>query len=187
MLAAAYVNLEHVLCVLLLIARIGDVATTYLVTPNLVLEANPVVRKFGWPFALLTVGVAALPYLNTALAVVALMTSLLVSASNARGIWMARALGENEYMALLMKAAGKSKLSYALLGTAASSFFVALAGAVVLLFYPSPDEDWGFWLGVGIVLFAAAFWLHQKLFMVRLFRRRAVEAHTPALASNPTG
>ena len=182
MLAAVYGNLEHVLCVLLLIGRIGDVATTYLVTPNLVLEANPVVRRFGWPFALLTIGVAVLPYFNTAFAVVALMTSLLVSASNARSIWMARALGESEYMALLMKTASKSKLSHALLGTAASSFFVALAGGTVLLFYPSPDEDWGFWLGVGIVLFAAAYFLHGTFFVVRLFRRQSAAR---SLAVNP--
>lgn len=176
MLAAAYDNLEHVLCALLLIARVGDVATTYLVTPNLMLEANPVARKLGWPFALLTIGVCLLPYFNTALAVMALMGSFLVSASNARGIWMVRTIGEKEYLALLMNVARKSKLSHALLGTAASSFFVALAGGSVLLFYPEPSEDWGYWLGLGIVLYAGAIWIHGTLFMVRLFRRAALEA-----------
>jgi hypothetical protein len=51
-----------------------------------------------------------------------------------------------------------------------------LAGGTVLLFYPSPDEDWGYWLGLGIVLYAAAKWLHGTSFMVRLFRRAALEA-----------
>ena len=185
MLAVAYDNLEHVLCVLLLIARIGDVATTYLATPNLVLEANPVVRKLGWPFALLSIALCLLPYYNTAFAVMALMGSLLVSASNARSIWMVRIIGEKEYLALLMNAARKGKLSHALLGTAMSSFFVALAGGTVLFFYPASDEDWGFWLGVGIVLYAAAMWLYGTLFAVRLFRRAALEA-TRGLAIHPT-
>lgn len=169
MLEFAYRNLPHVLCALLLLARIGDIGTTYLVTPNLVLEANPIARKLGWPFALLTLTACLLPYVHIPTAIAALMTFLLVSASNAGKIWMVRTVGENAYAAFMLDLARRSRLSHALLGIAASVFFVALAGATVVLFYPSEDE-WGFWLGLGILAYAAAVWLYGSLAMVRLFR-----------------
>ena len=71
MLAFAYANFTHVLFVLLLVARLGDVGTTFLATPRLRLEANPIARKFGWPFALLTLGVCFLPYYSIEAALVA--------------------------------------------------------------------------------------------------------------------
>jgi hypothetical protein len=139
-LAFAYENLPHVLCALLLISRIGDIGTTYLATPNLVLEANPIVQKLGWRFALVTLGACVFPYVHVPMAVTALIAFLLVSASNARTVWIARALGETAYAALLIDAARKSTLSRALIGVAASSFFVALAGGTVMLFYPTANE-----------------------------------------------
>jgi hypothetical protein len=169
-LAFAYANLPHVLCALLLLARIGDVGTTFLITPSLMLEANPIIRKLGWPFALLTLGACALPYLSLPVAVIVLIASLFVSASNAARIWIVRAIGESAYAAFLVAAARKSKLSHALIGVAASSFFIALAGATILLFYPRPT-NWGFWLGSGVVSYAVAIWFHGTLWMVRLFRR----------------
>ncbi len=173
MLTLAYENLPHVLCALLLLARIGDVGTTYLVTPTLELEANPIARKLGWPFALLSLGACLLPYVHMPLAVSALVTFLLVSASNAGKIWIVRTIGEKAYATSLLDLARKSKLSHALLGLAASTFFVALAGGTILLFYPSEDE-WGFWLGLGVLLYAGARWFYGTLAMIRLFRRAAL-------------
>jgi hypothetical protein len=173
MLAFAYENLPHVLCGLLLLARIGDIGTTYLVTPNLLLEANPIARKLGWPFALFTLSACLLPYVHIPMAVAALMTFLLVSARNAGKIWIARTIGERAYAAFVLDLARKSKLSHALLGLAASAFFVALAGATILLFYPS-EEEWGFWLGLGVLLYAGAVWFYGSLATIRLFRRAAM-------------
>jgi hypothetical protein len=44
---------DHFLCVVMLISRIGDITTTYLATPTLKLEANPIMRLLRWPFAIL--------------------------------------------------------------------------------------------------------------------------------------
>ena len=173
MLAFVYDNLPHFLCALLLLARIGDVGTTFLVTPTLTLEANPIARKLGWPFALLTLGACLLPYVHMPLAVSALVTFLLVSASNATRIWMVRTIGEATYAAFLLELARKSSLSSALLPIALSTFFVALAGGTILLFYPF-GSDWGFWLGLGVVLYAAAKCFYGTLATLRLFRRAAL-------------
>ena len=93
---------------------------------------------------------------------------------------MVRAIGETEYWALLVDSARKSKLSHALLSILLSSFFIALAGGTVLLFYPAPSEDWGYWIGIGIVLYAVAACLHRALFTVRLFRQ-ATRGMQPAI------
>ena len=173
MLAFAYDNLPHVLCALLLLSRIGDIGTTYLVTPNLILEANPIVRKLGWPFALLTLSACFLPYIYMPGAVSALVAFLLVSASNASKIWVARTIGEKAYAAFALDLARRSKLSHALLGLAAATFFVVLAGGTILLFYPSQDV-WGFWLGLGVLIYAGAKGLYGTLATIRLFRRAAL-------------
>jgi len=127
-----------------------------------------------------------LPYVHLPLAVSALVTFLLVSASNASKIWIARTIGEKAYAAFVLDLARKSKLSHALFGLAASTFFVALAGGTILLFYPSEDE-WGFWLGLGVLLYAGAKLFYGTLATIRLFRRavlpRGGEGVTQPLAS----
>jgi hypothetical protein len=54
-------NLDHLLCIMLLISRLGEVISAYLATLNLVLEMNPAIRKLRWPFAILTIFVCFLP------------------------------------------------------------------------------------------------------------------------------
>lgn len=178
MITIANENLPHVLCALLLISRIGDVGTTYLITPTLILEANPIVRRLGWRFALVTLGACFLPYIHVPASVAALIAFLFVSASNARKVWIARTIGEKAYVAFLIDAARKSKLSHALLGVTASSFFIALAGGTILFFYPTPNADWGFWIGFGILIYASATWLYGTLWTIRLFRQSAASNNT---------
>jgi len=166
-------NLSHVLCGLLLISRIGDVATTYLITPNLILEANPIMRRLGWRFGLLTLGACFLPYFNVPISVAALVAFLLVSASNARSVWFVRTIGEKAYAELILATMRKGKLSHALASVAASTFFLALVGGTIMFFYPSPDGDWGFWIGFGVLIYASAVCLHGTLSTIRFFRLSA--------------
>src|SRR5262249_2296685 len=126
----------------------------------------------GWPFALLTLAACLLPYVHMPLAVSALVAYFLVSASNASKIWIVRTIGERAHLAFVLDAARKSKLSHALLPFVLSKVFVALAGGTVLLFYPS-DDEWGFWIGFGVLLYAGAAGFYGTLAMIRLFRRAA--------------
>src|ERR1051326_7172442 len=83
----SHVKIEHLLCTLIFVARVGDIGSTYLVTPKLRLEANPIIRKLGWWFAIATVALCLIPYYSTAMAVIVLVPSLLVSAANTGKIW----------------------------------------------------------------------------------------------------
>src|SRR5437762_6375752 len=102
--------LEHILCVVILIGRIGDIGSTYLVTPGLRLEANPVARKLRWPSALLTVLVCLAPYWNPPLAVAIAVMSLVVTPANRRFGWIARAVGDDELLDFYVPAADRSRL-----------------------------------------------------------------------------
>src|SRR5262245_34272963 len=93
-------NLQHVLAALILLSRAGDVVITLLVSPTLQLESNPLARRFFRVVAVLSFAFCLVPYYSTALAVMVLVPSLLVSASNLGRGWVARALGEGEWMAV---------------------------------------------------------------------------------------
>lgn len=163
-------HFELVLCFLILLARAGDIGSTFLATPKLVLEANPIMRRLGWWFAPLTLLVCLVPFYSTAIGVVLLVPSLFVSASNISKIWVVRAYGELEYRELLYRLARKSKKRYALAGVAASSSFIGLAGGVLLYLSPDPDREWGYWFALGLLGYAFAICLHRSLFVFRIFR-----------------
>lgn len=173
-------HFEHFLCGLIFISRAGDIGSTFLLTPKLTLEANPIARKLGWRFALLTVFVCLIPYYSTSLGVVILVPSLLVSASNTAKIWFVRAYGETQYLDLLYRVARTSKLTHALAGVILSALFIALAGLVLLFLAPDPSHDWGYWFAIGILTYAFIIAFYGSLYFYRLFKlaRRGEFPHT---------
>jgi len=166
----SHIGLEHLLCALIFLSRLGDIGSTCLITPTLKLEANPIMRKLGWWFAVATLLVCLVPYYSTALAIVVLVPSLMVSAANASKIWFARAYGESEYHALLVRVARRSRLSHALAPTIVAAVFTALVGLVLLLLSPDPARDWGYWFALGFLAYAFVIGFYGSLFFVRLFR-----------------
>ena len=177
-------HFEHVLCALILLGRVGDIVTTYLATPKLRLEANPIMRKLGWRFAMLTLLLCLIPYYSTALGVMVVVPSLMVSSSNAARLWTMRALGEEKYLEFLYLAARSGKLSHAIAGLLVSQMFLAIVGLLLLALSPDPAADWGFWIALGILTYVFAMTLHGCLFLRRIFR--AARQMTPA-ATAQTG
>lgn len=170
-------NLKHVLCGLILLSRIGDIGTTFLITPKLVLEANPIARRLGWRFALLTLLISAVPYFSVEYGVMILVPFLMVSASNAGKVWAARTMGEHEYKAMLLGLAGKSKLRHALAGVWVSASFIVLLGVVLLFLYPDPDGELAFWFGSGIVTYGIVVAVHGSLWLSKLFKEASAASH----------
>jgi hypothetical protein len=164
-------HLEHVLCALLLVSRLGDIGSTYLVSPTLQLEANPIARRLGWRFIVLTTGACLIPYVSIDLALMALVPFLMVSAGNTAKIWVVRTMGELEYKNMLLRLAARSKVSYAILGAVASALFIILAGLVICFFYPDPVEDPGYWLGAGLMLYGFVVGFYGSLSFARLFKQ----------------
>ena len=161
----------HLLAALVLFSRLGDVVSTWLVTPRLRLEANPVVRRLGWRFAALTLFVAFVPYAHAGLGVAILTTSLFVTASNLSRGWMVRAMGEAEYEHMLLDVARRGSRREALAFVNGGAAFILSAG-LVLIWLDGP-VSWGFWFGFGIITYAFAISVHGSFFIVRTFRRAA--------------
>lgn len=96
---ASFGSREYLLLfAVLFCARGADFLSTWLATPNLVLEGNPIAKKLGWRWGipvnlLLCAGFAfwMLP------AVVISTTSALVAARNFQGAWLMRSMGEENY------------------------------------------------------------------------------------------
>lgn len=160
----------HILAVGVLLSRLTDLGSTYLVTPELALEGNEFVRRFRWPYAILTLALCFVPYLDPGLGVMVLVTSLLVSAANIRNAWLVRALGETRYLELLRTAAARSGRRAVFASVLASALLVSLAGLLLLNFYPTPS--WGWYFALGLLAYAGAMALHGSTFAVRLFASR---------------
>lgn len=160
---------EHALAILIFVARLGDIGSTYLATPRLVLEANPIVRRLGWPFALLTVVLAFVPYYNLAAGVIVLVPSLLVASRNFGSIWMMRALGEQRMLALQIEAARRRSFREAFLCCLAEAAFLTLAAAVLMVLSGGPRR-WAFLFGLGVLAYAIAILVHRTAYLRRIFR-----------------
>jgi len=163
---------NDVLAATLFAARLADILSTRVASPRLQLEANPIVRRLGWPFAWSTLGVCLVAYApgyGPAIAVPAIVVSLFVAGGNLSRGWAMRALGEQAYRAHLQAAVSAARPAYVYVTIAGGSGLVAAVGALLLAFYPDPREP-AHSFAIGILLYALAVWLHGSL-AVRRMRR----------------
>src|SRR6267143_684690 len=93
-------TLENGLALIILVGRLGGVLSTLFVTPNLVLEANPVVRRFKWPTMIAGFALCVVPYFDILLAIMVAVPSLLITASNLTRGWMATRLESEKWKRL---------------------------------------------------------------------------------------
>lgn len=169
-------HFEHCLAALLLVARLADVVSTRIATPTLRLEANPLARKLGWPFAWATLLVCLLPYYEPwgpVMALALIIVSLFVAASNFSRAWVMRAIGEEEYLAFTLRAYAKTRPAAVYASIAAWCVLTASVGLLLMLLYPQPDE-WAHYFAWGIWAYVIAIAVHSSLFARRMFRASAV-------------
>jgi hypothetical protein len=161
---------EHFVAFLLLLARLGDIGSTYLATPTLKLEANPVARRLRWPFAMLTLLAALLPYWWLPGGIIVLVGSLLVCSSNFSRLWLMRTMGETEYYEFIVRMSGRAKPVPTLLFMFASALCIAAIGITLQLFYPDPEKELAYFFSVGFFGYAFAIGLYGPLAFLR-FRK----------------
>jgi hypothetical protein len=147
-------GLKLILAILILIARVGDIGSTYLVSPKLQLESNVIIRRLRWPFAWLTILVFLLPYWSIGAGIVVLVASLLVCASNSSKIWLVRAMGEMEYLELMLRMAARAKLIPSLIFTLMPALFMSILAETIMFLYPDQNTDLGYYVGLGILGYA---------------------------------
>lgn len=164
----------YVICFnVLLFARGMDLLSTWLATPRLLLEANPIARRLGWKGGLLAnVIVCGLFAAWPLPAVIISTTSVLVAARNFQGVWLMRSMGEDAYRHWMAQRVRETRPAL-YLGClfAQVSLFGVVGGALMLFSQDLSRRDWvSYGIGVGIVAYALAVLLFTLLSVWRMRR-----------------
>ena len=154
---------------LLLAARGADFLSTWVATPRLVLEGNPLAKKLGWKWGALVNGAVCLIFAAWPLsALVIATTSALVAARNFQAAWLMRTLGEEQYREWYVQRLRETPLPLYLSCLLGQTLLVAAVGATLMLFcggQPIP-----FAVGLGIVAYALAVAFYTSLALWRIRR-----------------
>ena len=162
-------HLVHVVALATLISRLGDIGTTFLVSPTLSVEANPIAKRLGWKYIFATSALALVPYHSVHGGMMILTTSFLIAALNASEAMLARFLGEGKYAALHREAIQKMPISLGLSLLCLPAIFFVMLGLVILILFPNSSNGWGFDIAMGTMLCAAALLI---LYPIRFFSER---------------
>jgi hypothetical protein len=166
------------LLLLLLVARSMDFVSTWIATPNMVLEGNPLAKMLGWRWGIPVNAVLCFLFAFWPVpAVVISTTSVLVAARNFQSAWLMRSLGEQVYrewhIARLQEASPTLFLS-CLLG---QTFMFAIVGTAVIYFSDWNREPIVVSVGIGIIAYAMAVAFYTMIGLGRL--RRASLRQSP--------
>ena len=140
---------------LLFVSRGMDFLSTWVATPNMVLEGNPIAKKLGWKWGIplnvaLCFGFAFWPLP----AIVISTTSVLVAARNFQSAWLMRSLGEQLYRDWHIERVQETSVTLYLFCLFAQTALAGGVGAAVIYF-----SEWQLVplaIGLGIVAYALA-------------------------------
>jgi len=156
----------------MVLARGLDFLSTWLVTPGLKLEANPLMRRTGYVrMALLNLPLAGLPFLHHGLSITFVVTSLLAAGSNLTSGALARGMGERRATEAQAKAIREIGVATALLLNTTGALVIGLAGAI-LMYLGRPAESHAWWGALGVVMFGITGLVHFNLAILRLGRQK---------------
>ena len=161
---------------LLAFSRGMDFLSTWIATPNLVLEGNPIAKKMGWQW-----GVVVNVVLITALAlwplsaIVVATASVLVAARNFQSAWLMHSLGEEIYRQWHVQRVQETRVTLYLFCLAGNTLLTAGVGGALIYF--SNERLVPFAIGLGMVAYALAVAIFTLLSVWRL-RRKAGRKET---------
>ncbi|MDB6109015.1 MAG: hypothetical protein JWR69_765 [Pedosphaera sp.] len=162
-------NDYFVLLALLLFARGMDFLSTWVATPNLVLEGNPIAKWLGWKWGIplnlaCCVGFALWPLP----AIVLSTTSVLVASRNFQQAWLMRSLGEGRYRDWHVARMQETRVSLFLFCLLGQTALPSVVGGALLYFsqpYLVPMA-----IGMGIISYAIAVAFYTLLSVWRMRR-----------------
>jgi len=170
---------------LLFVSRGMDFLSTWVATPNMVLEGNPIAKKLGWKWGIplnvvLCFGFAFWPLP----AIVISTTSVLVAARNFQSAWLMRSLGEQLYRDWHVERVQETSITLYLSCLFAQTGLTGGVGAAGVYF-----SEWRLVplaIGLGIVAYALAVAFYSLLGIWRL-RRSSIRAARPPATFHITG
>ncbi len=147
---------EYLLMVCLLVfARGMDFLSTWLATPNLVLEGNPLAKKLGWKWGVVVNAVLIVVLSLWPLSAVVVATaSVLVAARNFQSAWLMHSLGEQAYRDWYVQRVQETPILLYLSCLAGNTLLTATVGLTIIYF---SGPQWVLvGIGMGIVAYAVA-------------------------------
>jgi hypothetical protein len=154
---------------LTIFSRGMDFLSTWVATPNLILEGNPLAKRLGWRGGLIfnvifcgAISVWPLP------AIMVSVMSLLVAARNFQSAWMMRSMGEVAYSMWMHERLTTGSAGLFVFCIAAQSGLTALVGVPLMMF--SDERSIAFAVGSGICSYAVAVLFFSLLSIWRIRR-----------------
>lgn len=151
---------------LALFARGMDFLSTWIATPHMVLEGNPIAKWLGWKWGImvnlaLCAGLALLPLA----AIIIATTSLLVAARNFQGAWLMHSMGEEAYRAWMTERLASGYTGLFLFCLFAQCASLAGIGAALLMWSDYLIVPFG--VGIGLIGYALAVLIYTLLSLRR--------------------
>lgn len=161
--------------VLLVLARGADFFSTWVATPHLVLEGNPIAKWLGWKWgALVNITICVCLAFWPLSAIIVATASMLVAARNFQSAWLMRTMGEHDYRDWYVRRMAESRLGLYLVCLAGNTFLTAGVGVALIVFSGGGIP---LALGMGILAYAVAVILFTLLAVWRS-RRAARQIYT---------
>ena len=168
--AVPFASREYfVFLALLLFSRGSDFLSTWIATPNLVLEGNPLAKKMGWKLGLVVNLVLCVAFaFYPMMAIIISTTSGLVAARNFQNAWLMRTLGEEGYRDWFVARLVEAHLGLYLFCLVAQTILFAAVGSALIYF----SRGWvALAIGFGIVAYAFTVLFYTLLSVWRIRRR----------------
>jgi hypothetical protein len=157
---------------LLLVARGMDFLSTWIATPNMVLEGNPIAKKLGWKWGIpINLGMVFFFACWPLPAMVISTTSVLVAARNFQSAWLMRSLGEQSYRDWHIERIQETSATLYLFCLFGQTVLTAGVGLAVIYFGNRERENpMLLAIGLGIIAYALAVAFYTMLGVWRLRR-----------------
>lgn len=167
---------------LLLFARSMDFLSTWVATPNLELEGNPVAKLLGWRWGILVNLLICFVLSFWHVTAIAISTmSVLVAARNFQSAWLMRSMGEDSYRDWHVKRIEETRVTLYLVCLAGNTLLTSAVGVAVAFYGASLREVVLFAIGWGIVIYAAVVVVFTVLALWRIRRAADTEARAQEL------
>jgi hypothetical protein len=165
--------------VILALSRGSDFLSTWVATPHLVLEGNPIAKWLGWKWgAVVNVVLVTTLALWPISAIVVSTASVLVAARNFQSAWLMRSMGEEAYRDWYLQRISETRITLYLFCLAGNTLMIAGVGTALIMFSTTGDYVMivPMGIGIGIIAYAVAVIVYTVLSLWRNRRRRRYDA-----------
>jgi len=145
-----YQNPDHFMFTVVLLSRLLDIFTTYIGTPKLKLEINPIARKLGWIYCWSTTLVAFIAYYHIWQGLIIAIISFIIALLNASRLWLIVYIGEDNFTQYANNAALKIG-NWRLLGLKMIQPFILFVIGIIMVFFCPSENNMQYYISKSFV------------------------------------